>query len=79
MLIIIIIISESSNKIVGFHWLQLNIYIYIISFELTDSLQLGKNFSNHSTPLNCVINPGNGVAGLGGGEGVFARAATGSF
>lgn len=36
---------------------------------------MGKNFSNHSTPLNCVINPGSGVGGLrGGGVGVLARA-----
>lgn len=34
--------------------------------ELTFSLQLGKYLSNHSRPINCEINSGKGVAGLGG-------------
>lgn len=33
---------------------------------LTVSPASGKNFSNHSAPLNCVTNPGSGVSGRGG-------------
>lgn len=37
-------------------------------FDLqTSEFASGKNFSNHSVPLNCVMNDGNGVGGGGGG------------
>lgn len=43
----------------------------MVAVMLTSGLQLGKYFSNHSWPLNCMMNSGKGVGGAGG-EGILS-------
>ncbi len=40
-----------------------------MNIKLTSGDAFGKHFSNHFCPLNCSMNDGNGVFGLGGGVG----------